>query len=106
MKKTIVAICLALASSVVLTQPSVSIRMSPITFGSSGSSVSLSLPPVYIQSQPQIVAPVVLTPSQVPYYDQRLHGYCSGYRDSLYAKCIENAHRQEFEDAYKNNSRR
>ena len=106
MKKTIVTICFDLASSVLLAQPSMSIRFNPVSFAYGGSSVSLNLPPVYLQPQPPIVAPVVLTTDQVPYYDQNLHGYCAGYRDSLYAKCIENARRQEFENAYKNGSRR
>jgi hypothetical protein len=75
-----------------------------------GSALVAHKPPqvVYVQPQfgyvqPQIryeTPPVIITPSQAPYYDPNLHGYCAAYRDELYAECIGNAQRRKLEEAY------
>lgn len=59
--------------------------------------------PIYVQQPPQVIyqqAPVVINPSQVPYYDPNLHGYCAPYSDELYARCVGNAKRNQMNDAY------
>lgn len=58
---------------------------------------------VYVQPSPQIIyqqPAVVINPSQVPYYDPNLHGYCAPYSDELYAQCMGNAKRNQLNNAY------
>jgi hypothetical protein len=65
-------------------------------------------PPVYQISPPVIYVPVpvIISPSQAPYYDPALHGYCAPYHSFMYAQCMDNARRRETEDYYRRHSYR
>ena len=54
-------------------------------------------PPIVIQQAPA----VVISPSQAPFYDSELHGYCSPYQDYQYSQCIDNQRRRRYENSFK-----
>lgn len=76
-----------------LVQPRVYVQPAP---------VYVPYQPVYVQP-PQVIyqsyQPVYITPSQAPYYDPVLHGYCAPYQDDMYANCLNNMRRKNYEDS-------
>lgn len=100
-----VLIALFAASAIAQSSFSLGVNVSPLTFGHS--SVYVQVPPVYIQSHPQVIyAPIVLTPAQVPFYDPYYHGYCAGHQDYMYGRCIENVRRLDYEESRRRQYRR
>lgn len=61
---------------------------------------------VVIVQQSPIVYPrpnsvTVVTPDQLPMYNQDTHGYCAGYHNEAYAYCLGNVQRMRNEEAYR-----
>ena len=101
MKKLIAGLLLSVASVGAVADSNAGYFLFGAILGSQlrGPTVVYQQAPVYIQ-QPQIIyqqlPPVIVTPSQYPYYEQNLHGYCAGYQGHQYARGMDNARYQQY----------